>query len=142
MGLGFGGVGRASQLTLCLTVIFRRDKQQRVLVSALVIHLKTRTLPVIETILPFSPEFHLLSFNGLLFPSPSTRDELHLHLQVSDEPLHGDFLFDLQEEAVATQHHALQDVQGHLLYGGICGLSVDKVGNLGNGEREVSDGSG
>lgn len=40
----------------------------------------------------------------------------YLHLQVSDEPLHGDFMFDLQEEAVAAEHHALQNVQGHLLY--------------------------
>lgn len=86
-----------------------------------------------------------MSFNGLFFfftEHTQWASTGHLHLEVSDEPLHGDFLFDLQEEAVATQHHALQDVQGHLLYWGICGLSVDKVGNLDNGEGEVSDGNG
>lgn len=54
---------------------------------------------------------------------------------MSNEPLHSDFLFDLQEEAVATQHHALQDVQGHLLNGGIGGLGVDEASNLGKAER-------
>ena len=54
----------------------------------------------------------------------------YLHLEVSDEPLHGDFLFDLQEEAVAAQHHALQDVQGHLLHRYVGRLGVDKAGNL------------
>lgn len=59
----------------------------------------------------------------------------YLHLEVSDEPLHSDFLFDLREEAVAAQHHALQDVQGHLLYWRIGRLGVDKAGNL-KGEEE------
>lgn len=54
----------------------------------------------------------------------------YLHLEVSDEPLHSDFLFDLQEEAVAAQHHALQDVQGHLLYWRVGRLGVDEAGNL------------
>ncbi len=53
---------------------------------------------------------------------------------MSDEPLHGDFMFDLQEEAVAAKHHALQDVQGHLLYWCIGWLGVDETGNL-RGER-------
>lgn len=56
---------------------------------------------------------------------------------MSDEPFHRHFLFDLQEEAVAAQHHALQDVQGHLLDGGVGGLGVDVAGNLG---EEPADG--
>lgn len=56
---------------------------------------------------------------------------------MSDQPFHGHFLFDLQEEAVAAQHHALQDVQGHLLDGGVGGLGVDVAGNLG---KEPADG--
>lgn len=65
----------------------------------------------------------------------------HLHLQVSHEPLHGHFLFDLQEEAVAAPHHALQDVQRHLLYGGIRELGVDKVGNLWDGGGGLGGGN-
>lgn len=67
----------------------------------------------------------------------------YLHLDVSDKPLHGNFLFHLQEETVAAQHHALQDVQGHLLYRCIGRLGVDKAGNLkeiknkGNSEQRV-----
>ena len=33
----------------------------------------------------------------------------YIHLEVCDESLHGDFLFDQQEEAGAAQDHALQD---------------------------------
>lgn len=38
---------------------------------------------------------------------------------------------------MAAQHHALQDVQGHLLDGGVGGLGVDVAGNLG---KEPADG--
>lgn len=67
----------------------------------------------------------------------------YLHLEVGDKPLHGDFLFDLQEEAVAAQHHALQDVQGHLLYWCVGRLGVDKAGNLKGGKegRQWREGS-
>lgn len=51
-------------------------------------------------------------------------------MQVIDEPLDGDFLFDLSKQAVAAQHHALQDVQGHLLDGRVEGGGVDKAGDL------------
>lgn len=54
----------------------------------------------------------------------------YLHLEVSDEPLQSDFLVDLQEETVAAQHHALQDVQGHLLDRCIRHLCINKTGNL------------
>lgn len=54
----------------------------------------------------------------------------YLHLKVSNEPLHGDFLFDMQEKAVAAEHHALQDVQAHLLYRGVGRLGVHKAGDL------------
>lgn len=38
---------------------------------------------------------------------------------------------------MAAQHHALQDVQGHLLDGGVGGLGVDVAGDLG---KEPADG--
>lgn len=63
----------------------------------------------------------------------------YLHLEVSDESLHSDIFFDLQEEAVAAQHHALQDVQGHLLYWCIGWHGVDEAGNL-KGEEEEMEG--
>lgn len=53
-----------------------------------------------------------------------------------DEPFHGDFQFDLQEKTVAAQHHALQDVQRHLLNGRIGRLVVDKAGDLSKSKEE------
>lgn len=32
---------------------------------------------------------------------------------------------------MATQHHALQDVQGHLLYGGIGRFGINEASDLG-----------
>lgn len=49
---------------------------------------------------------------------------------MGDESLHGDLLFDLQEEALTAQHHALQDVQAHLLYGGVGRFGVDEARDL------------
>lgn len=63
----------------------------------------------------------------------------YLHLEVDDKPFHRYFLFDLQEKAVATQHHALQDVQRHLLYRGISGFGVDVYGNLGKVRRDSQE---
>ena len=58
--------------------------------------------------------------------------------RVGKEALEGDLLLDVQEEGTAAQHHALQDVQGHLLDGGVRNLSIHLAGNLQaeRGERE------
>lgn len=51
-------------------------------------------------------------------------------MQVINEPLGGNFLFDQKKETIAAQHHALQDVQGHLLNRSIEGGGVDEAGDL------------
>lgn len=65
-----------------------------------------------------------------------------LHLEVSDKPLHGNSMFDLQEKTVAAQNHALQDVQGHLLNGRVGRLAVDEAGDLKEKEVRLSLGEG
>lgn len=55
---------------------------------------------------------------------------LYIHLQMADQPLQCDLLSDLVEQATAAQNHARQDVQGHLLNGGVHHLGIHKTGDL------------
>lgn len=54
----------------------------------------------------------------------------HLHLQMRNESLHSDFMFDLIEQTVAAEHHALQDSQRHLLDRRVLHLHIHKTSNL------------
>lgn len=49
---------------------------------------------------------------------------------MGNEPLKGDFLFDLIKQTIAAEHHALQDRQRHLLDRRVQNLCIHKTGDL------------
>ncbi len=56
---------------------------------------------------------------------------------MGNESFQGDFLFDLNKQTAAAEHHALQDSQRHLLDRRVQNLRIHKTGDLKNKHKSA-----